>query len=169
MTPTLGNVAAGRGICRYCHSKFPYDGPATLYLVADRDAVKIGCAKRGGRRIGDHLRRGWQLAWSIDVPTGDIAYNLEQAVIGWWRDELGLAPAYTSDLMPQFGATETAPWEGTPPEAVLACVDQLAKPLSLPNLHPQLTRYLTERPTSVCTPRPQRLPQAVGQLTLPGV
>ncbi len=49
------------------------------------------------------------------MPTGDNAYNLEQAVIAWWRDELGLSPAYTSDHMPQYGATETAPWEDTPP------------------------------------------------------
>ncbi len=169
VAPTLSNVAQGRGICRYCHSVFPYAGPATLYLVADRDAVKIGCANRSGRRIDDHRRLGWQLAWSLDVPTGDNAYNLEQAVIAWWRDELGLSPAYTSDHMPQYGATETARWEDTPPDSVLAHVEQLAETWSLPPLRPHLTRYLTERPTSVCTPRARRGPIAAGQLMLPGV
>ncbi|MGY5036047.1 hypothetical protein [Prescottella equi] len=169
MSPTLSNVAQGCGICRYCHSAFPYAGPATLYLVADRDAVKIGCAKRGGRRIDDHRRLGWQLAWSLDVPTGDNAYNLEQAVIAWWRDELGLSPAYTRDDMPQYGATETAPWEDTPPDSVLTRVEQLAEAWGLPPLRPHMTRYLKERPTSVCTPRARRGAIAAGQLTLPGV
>lgn len=172
VTPTLNNVAAGRGICRYCNSAFPYAGPATLYLVADRDAVKIGCAKRGGTRIDEHRRRRWQLAWSLDVPTGDDAYNLEQAVIAWWRDELGLSPAYTRDHMPQWGATETARWEDMPPDSVLARVEQLAETLGLPPLRPHLTRYLEERPASVCTPlgsRDRRRAVASGQLALPGL
>jgi hypothetical protein len=28
VSPTLSNVAGGKGICRYCNSAFPYDGPA---------------------------------------------------------------------------------------------------------------------------------------------
>lgn len=168
VTPTLSNVTAGRGICRYCNSAFPYAGPATLYLVADRHAVKIGCADRSGRRIDEHRRHGWQLVWSLDVPTGDNAYNLEQAVIAWWRNELGLSPAYTSDHMPQLGATETAPWDDTPPDSVLAHVEQLAETLGLPPSRPHLTRYLKERPTSVCTPRAQLRPIAAEKLMLPG-
>ncbi|MGG7655111.1 hypothetical protein [Kocuria rosea] len=172
VTPTLGNVSAGRGICRYCNSAFPYAGPAMVYLVVDRRAVKIGIARRGGTRIDEHRRHGWQLAWSFDVPTGDDAYNLEQAVIAWWRDELGLPPAYTSDHMPQSGATETAMWEDTPPDDVLAKVLQLADTLDLPALRPQLARHLEKRPSIASTPRQPRAPRRSmmsGQLALPGL
>ena len=71
VTPTFSNVRVGRGICRYCNSAFPYDGPATVYLVADRDAIKIGCAARGRGRVAEHLRHGWQEAWQVDTLTGD--------------------------------------------------------------------------------------------------
>lgn len=42
VSPTLGNVRQGRGICRYCNRASPYDGPAVAYLVAHRNAVKVG-------------------------------------------------------------------------------------------------------------------------------
>ena len=70
VTPTMGNVSTGRGICRYCNSAFPYAGPAMVYLVVNRRAVEIRVAERGGTRIDEHRRHGWQLAWSVDVPTG---------------------------------------------------------------------------------------------------
>ncbi|MCJ8505264.1 hypothetical protein MRU69_10385 [Kocuria flava] len=172
VTPTLNNVAQGLGICRYCNSRFPYAGPAMVYLVVDRRAVKIGIAKRDGTRIDEHRRQGWQLAWSVDVPTGDDAYNLEQAVIAWWRDELGLLPAYTRDHMPQSGATETAMWDNAPPDDVLAKVVQLADTLNLPALSPKLTHWHEVRPSVVSTSRPIRAPRrsvVSGQLTLPGL
>jgi len=172
VTPTLSNVAAGRGVCRYCNSKFPYAGPATLYLVVDRGAVKIGCANRGGGRIEEHRRRGWQLAWSVDVPTGDDAYNLEQAVIAWWREELGLPPVYTKDWMPQSGASETAPWDDMHPVHVLAKVEQLAESLDVAPLVAHPTRYAEERPDGVSSPlgvRARRRNAVPGQLPLPGL
>ena len=45
--------------------------------------------------------------WTIDVPSGDDAYAIEQAVIGWWRDQLGAPAHYTRSEMPQFGYSET--------------------------------------------------------------
>jgi hypothetical protein len=109
VSPTLSNVRVGKGICRYCNSDFPYDGPAALYLVVDRNAVKIGCASANLRRLADHRWFGWSLAWTVDVGTGDDAYNLEQAILTWWRDELGLMPAYEAGHLPQTGFSETAP------------------------------------------------------------
>lgn len=41
------------------------------------------------------------------MPTGDAAYNLEQAIITWWRQDLGLPAMYETADMPQAGATET--------------------------------------------------------------
>jgi hypothetical protein len=108
VSPTLSNVRTGRGICRYCNSAFPYAGEADLYLVTDGFALKIGIAAPGSVRIATHRRWGWQHLWSVRVATGDLAYNLEQSVIAWWRDDLGLPAAYPTSAMPQEGATETA-------------------------------------------------------------
>jgi hypothetical protein len=106
-SPTLSNVRNGRGICRYCNSSFPYAGPADLYLVTDAHAHKIGIAGKDSERVATHVARGWTHTWSIALPTGDLAYNLEQAVISWWRNDLGYPAAYTAADMPQYGATET--------------------------------------------------------------
>ena len=151
VSPTLSNVSANKGICRYCHSAFPYDGPALLYLVVDRDAVKIGCSSPSGRRIADHERFGWKLAWTVDVPTGDDAYNMEQAMLAWWRTDLALPPAYTRDRLPQTGYTETAPWDEMHPAHALAKVDQLAADLGLPALPRRTTPFLSARPAEAVT------------------
>lgn len=147
VTPTLTNVSVGKGVCRYCNSAFPYDGPAMLYLVVDRDAVKIGCCSRHGRRLDEHRRFGWEVAWSIDCPTGDEAYNLEQAVIAWWREDLGLQPARDSVDMPQFGYTETAAWVEMRPRQVLDKVRELADESGLPAHTVRSTEFLTTRPS----------------------
>ena len=126
VSPTLGNVRQGRGICRYCNSAFPYDGPAMVYLVADHNAVKVGIAASDGKRIADHTRRGWVEAWRLGTSTGDDAYTLEQSIITWWRDELDAPPYYPADRLPQSGATETVAWSTAPPSAVLEAAYRLA-------------------------------------------
>lgn len=122
VTPMLGNVRLGRGICRYCNSAFPYDGPAKVYLVADFHAVKIGCAARDSHRVAEHVRMGWAEAWQIGTLTGDDAYALEQAVVSWLRDVVHAPQYYSADVMPQCGATETAAWDVSPPSVVLSAV-----------------------------------------------
>ena len=107
VSPTLSNVRVGKGICRYCNSNFPFDGAAQVYLVADRDALKVGMSAPGSKRIEEHVRRGWTRMWTLEVPSGDDAYTIEQAIISWWRDELGAAPHYTHKEMPQYGHSET--------------------------------------------------------------
>jgi hypothetical protein len=107
VTPTLANARQGHGICRYCNSAFPFAGPATIYLVGTNDALKVGIAGAGGRRIQTHEARGWKHLWSIDLPTGDDAYNSEQTVLRYWRDDLGLPAIVDAQTMPQGGATET--------------------------------------------------------------
>jgi hypothetical protein len=70
--------------------------------------VKIGCADRSGGRLDAHRRFGWKVAWVVETPTGDDAYNLEQTVLGWWRNELHLPFGYPAERLPQEGYTETA-------------------------------------------------------------
>lgn len=146
VTPTLSNVSAGRGICRYCNSAFPYAGPAILYLIVDHDNVKVGCASPSGNRLYDHSRFGWQVAWTLETPTGDDAYNLEQGILSWWRNELALPPSRSAASMPQTGYSETACWEEMHPAFVLAKASQLADDLGLPALPFKPTRFLEERP-----------------------
>ena len=122
VTPTLSNVRMGRGICRYCNCAFPFSGPAILYLVTTDDALKIGMAAADGRRIRTHELRGWRHLWSIDLSTGDDAYNFEQNVLRHWRDELGLSAAVAPDAMPQGGATETVSARDVSPGDVLSFV-----------------------------------------------
>jgi hypothetical protein len=131
VSPTLSNVKSGKGICRYCNSDFPFDGPASLYLVADKRAVKIGIASPHLRRLADHRRFGWSLAWVVDVNSGDDAYALEQAIITWWRDELSEQPAYEARELPQTGFSESASWDKTPPVRVLAKLEELAADLGI--------------------------------------
>lgn len=125
--PRLSNVTRGLGLCRYCNSTFPYDGPAQVYMVADSNALKIGMASLDGARISQHTALGWRLKWRVRVPTGDDAYALEQSVIRWWRETLAAAPAYLKSDMPQWGSTETVHWEAVGPAEVLEFVVQLAE------------------------------------------
>ncbi len=122
VTPTLSNVRQGRGICRYCNSAFPFAGPATLYLVRTKDALKVGMAALEGHRIRTHEGRGWKHVWSIDMPTGDDAYNFEQAVLRHWRDDLGLPATVDAVTMPQGGASETVSAHQVSPKDVLSFV-----------------------------------------------
>jgi hypothetical protein len=127
VSPTLSNVRVGNGICRYCNSDFPFDGPAQVYLVADRNAIKIGCSSRNDNRIAAHVRYGWTEAWRVHTATGDAAYELEQAILTWWRTDLGLRAFYTRSEMPQWGYSETAPWGALLPSEVLAELLSLAQ------------------------------------------
>lgn len=149
VSPTLSNVSAGNGICRYCNSSFPFDGPAVLYLVVDRNAMKIGCASPDGKRLAAHLRYGWAVAWTIDVGSGDDAANLERAILTWWRKELSLAPAYRPEDLPQTGYSETALWDAVNPADVLMKVRELAAEAQISLLGVTETLFTSERPRSV--------------------
>lgn len=67
VTPTLANVQAGRGLCRYCYSDFPYASAAQLYLATDGFALKVGICAPGSDRLRQHRRWGWSICWVVDV------------------------------------------------------------------------------------------------------
>lgn len=120
VSPTLSNVRVGKGICRYCNSSFPFRGEADVYLVSEGTALKVGICGPRSARLATHRRYGWQHLWSLRVATGDLAYQLEQSVIRWWRRDLKLAAAYRAAEMPQYGATETVLVNQMTPGRVLA-------------------------------------------------
>jgi hypothetical protein len=84
--------------------------PSLLYLLRHKEdgALKIGIAKTTAKkssqsRLASHERRGWnqERVWQFD--SGTDARTIEQAVVRWWRDDLGLPPAHTEGS----GFTET--------------------------------------------------------------
>ncbi|SDG95719.1 hypothetical protein SAMN04515691_4004 [Leifsonia sp. 98AMF] len=169
VSPTLSNVRAGKGVCRYCISSFPFAGPAILYLVADVRAVKVGIAARSAKRLDEHRRYGWEEMWRIQVPTGDDAYSLEQSILAWWRGELLLDVVYTKAEMPQWGASETAPRARMGSDAVLIRALQLLEETGVTDFEVIVSRGDDAAPDSEATsvgPRARRKPSASDQVAL---
>ncbi len=109
--PRYSTIQRGSGGCWYCReSGFKVGAPAVVYLVTHQrlNAAKVGIANQTAvrHRIGQHTRNGWELLASYDS-TGRKALDTEQAVLDWWRGDLGLAVAVKARDMQQGGYTET--------------------------------------------------------------
>lgn len=95
--------------CVRCgHRPFDFTAPSVVYLLRHRklDAVKIGVSNVRSKRMDQHRRQGWEVIGQLPM-SGEAAYLVEQAVLVWWRKDLGL-PAYLlrADI-PHGGETET--------------------------------------------------------------
>lgn len=122
------------------------DSPALVYLVEhDRlKAVKVGITSLAARtdRIRSHTNQGWRPVQFWSVASLRIARNVEQAVISWWRYELGIEPALTTKQMPQGGHTETASLNRVDLEQIKNRVDDLITS----NGQEQILDFNEERP-----------------------
>ncbi len=87
------------------------DDSGTLYLVHHEvfDAAKVGVTRSGVStdRLRSHADNGWSVVQLWHFELFSDASTCEAATISWWRNELALPPACTSDQMPQGGFTET--------------------------------------------------------------
>lgn len=104
--PRYANVRNRGGGCSACAAHgFDFVSPARVYLLTDarRGAHKVGVTGMGTSRLATHRVAGWAVVEMWQVDTGRSAYDVEQAVIRWWRHELGL-PAFLADV---DGYTET--------------------------------------------------------------
>ena len=79
------------------------DEPAVLYLVVHgpSDAAKIGIANMTSGRLRQHTSQGWVVAHTWTFNEGHEAHAIEQSVLDWWRNDLGLPPALGRGDMPQ--------------------------------------------------------------------
>ena len=106
--PMYISVRNGQGGCKYCSvSGLKWDVPTVVYFLSNDWFQKIGVANNDtlAVRLKKHNRVGLKLRKSFQFETGELAYELEQSVITWWRDDLG-APPIARDEMPD-GWTET--------------------------------------------------------------
>ena len=112
--PVYGSIQQGNGGCFYCAPYGMDMGTAScLYLLtSDKNgACKVGISNAESlkKRLEEHKKQGFvELQKKWDFKTGLDAYKVEQGVISWWRNELGIPPALTRKEMPRHGYSETA-------------------------------------------------------------
>jgi hypothetical protein len=131
VTPLLNNVSRGVG-CKHCAiSGFDPGAPAVVYVMSHPiGSVKVGVCGTGDRnvRIAVHKRNGWEMHQRLRLPTGELAYRVEQAVLARLRGEYQLGPYMSAEMMPQGGWTETFDAELMPAGTMWKIVQELARP-----------------------------------------
>jgi hypothetical protein len=97
-----------KGCARCGHRPFDFTAPSFLYLLkhADLRALKIGVTNVDTNRLRDHKREGWRVVAQLFC-SGEDAYEAEQAILRWWREELGAEAFLAAGDMPQGGWSET--------------------------------------------------------------
>jgi hypothetical protein len=109
--PTWGSLKSGRG-CKYCQiGGINLLAPAYLYLITNKSLnshkVGIGGFDSSIDRLEQHLKQGWVRYGQLDFDTAEEAYEIEQAVLNWIREDLNLPQYLSIEQMPQRGHTET--------------------------------------------------------------
>jgi len=88
----------------------------------------IGNTKRiKGTRIHQHKKQGWELIHQMDFDVTDEAFQIEQNVLNWLRNEKGLAIFLSELEMPQGGYTETVNASEIELTTIWAKVKELSK------------------------------------------
>lgn len=105
------SLQTGRG-CKYCQTAaLDLLAPAYFYIIVNHDlrALKVGISNlvRRTDRIKAHEKEGWLLLYRQELDTGELAFDLEQKVLTWIRQEKKLGIYLVKDQMPQGGWTET--------------------------------------------------------------
>jgi recombinational DNA repair protein (RecF pathway) len=110
--PRYSSVNAGIGGCKYCATHgYDFSKGGILYLITHETlgAHKIGITNDGAKekRLEKHLKEGWKTYRTRFYPDGNRAFEVEQEILAWWRNDLGLTTYLSSSEMPQGGFTET--------------------------------------------------------------
>ncbi len=133
ISPQYSSVRSGQGACRFCADwGIDYSAKGFIYLMTNEDfgAHKLGIGNTNrmkGNRIDEHKKHGWILVKELHFEVTDQAFQVEQKVLSWLRNNKKL-PVYLSELeMPQGGYTETVDAEGISLAAIWAKVEELSK------------------------------------------
>jgi len=111
VAPTYGAIKSGGG-CKYCAiGGINLLAPAYLYLITHQqlNSHKIGIAGFSSSvdRLEMHIRHGWTVFATKNFDTAEEAYELEQRILAWLREDLDLPQYLLPEQMPQAGHTET--------------------------------------------------------------
>jgi DNA-directed RNA polymerase subunit RPC12/RpoP len=139
--PTYTGTMTGRR-CRFCAAYgIDYTAPGVVYLLRNDDwyALKIGItASTRYSRIEQHEKHGWKSVATWPVATGDLAEQIENAVLLWWRVDLEAPVALTKEQMRQGGWSETASLMWVDVDHTVEYVDRLVATIDQP--HPATTQ-----------------------------
>ena len=131
VSPTYGSLRAGGG-CKYCQiGGINLLAPAYLYLISNTSLnshkIGIGGFDSSIDRLERHTKQGWKTYGRLDLDSAEAAYEIEQAVLTWLRDDLGLPQYLLPEQMPQRGHTETVDASEIDLPTIWAKVDELSK------------------------------------------
>jgi hypothetical protein len=109
--PTYANIQKGQGGCRTCAPPgYAADKPACVYLIElsshpdfPHGVLKIGATGSRTQRLKDWQRRGWILLEVFHFDDGKIPLAIEDDVLNWLNEELGLEPCLSADDVGHMG------------------------------------------------------------------
>jgi hypothetical protein len=124
------------GCVRCGHRPYDFSAPAVLYVLEHRllPAYKVGVTNNRDTRLATHEAADWDTLLVRNL-NGEIAYEVEQATIAWWRRELGVGPFMNAADMPQGGWTETISADAVAFTDLVAFIDAAISTYSGPREH----------------------------------
>ena len=131
VSPTWGALKIGRG-CKYCQiGGINLLAPAYLYLIThdslNSHKIGIGGFDSSMDRLEKHIKQGWKTYRQLDLDTAEEAYEIEQGVLNWLRNDLGLQQYLLAEQMPQRGHTETVDASEIDLPTIWVKVEELSK------------------------------------------
>lgn len=112
VTPRYSQVKFKNSGCKFCATYgYNFSKSGILYLITNEilGAHKIGITNASAKekRIGIHQKNGWEIYKTSFYLDGNDAFEIEQEILLWWRNDLGLPQYLSSSEMPRGGQTET--------------------------------------------------------------
>ena len=110
--PRYSQINVGIGGCKYCATHgYDFSKGGILYLITHLTlgSHKIGITNDGAKevRLEKHLKHGWETYQTRYFKDGNQAFEIEQEILSWWRNDLGLSVYLSKSEMPQGGFSET--------------------------------------------------------------
>jgi len=131
ITPKLNNVKNGSGCINCSDFGFDLNKAAYLYLMVHHELnsfkVGIGGSSNKVDRVKTHINFGWILFKKMDFSNGYSAHQVEQEILAWLRDELGLGIHLVAEQMPQGGHSETVDASEIDLPTIWAKVEELSR------------------------------------------
>jgi recombinational DNA repair protein (RecF pathway) len=132
--PRYSSVNKGIGGCKYCATHgYDFSKGGILYLITNEtlNSHKIGITNDGAKekRLEKHLKKGWKTYRTQFYVDGNRAFEVEQEILVWWRNDLGLQSYLSNSEMPQGGFTETVDASEIDLLTVWSYIEEISKKL----------------------------------------